>query len=64
MTPQEIFDYKIGWLKSCEHRVNINEDLDYAAKRWCRENLKQHQWDFTRYTDIYEHTISFEKKRI
>jgi len=62
MTPQEIHEYKIKWLMQCEYHVEINEDLDYSAKRWCRQNLKQHQWHFTSHTDIYAHTLSFETR--
>jgi hypothetical protein len=60
MTPLEIYEYKFKWLKSCNNHVEINEDNDYLAKAWCKKNLKQHQWQFTRYTSNYEHTISFE----
>ena len=64
MTPQEIFDYKTQWLMNSKHFVRINEDSDFDAKRWCRENLKQHQWHFTRYTDVYEHTMQFETEQM
>jgi hypothetical protein len=60
MTPQEIYEYKFTWLKSCNSYVKVNEDHDYLVKDWCKKNLKQHQWHFVRYTDIYEHTICFE----
>jgi hypothetical protein len=60
MTPQEIFDYKTQWMMNSKHYVKINEDADFDAKQWCKKNLEQHQWHFTRYTDVYEHTMYFE----
>jgi hypothetical protein len=60
MTPQEIFDYKTQWTMSSKHFVRINEDEEYDAKRWCRMNLEQHQWDFRKFTDVYDHTVYFE----
>lgn len=60
MTPIEIFEYKLKWLKESTNTVSFDEFIEYEAKRWCRENLKQHQWDFTTYTDVYQHSITFE----
>ena len=60
MTPQEIFDYKTHWLKNCANIVKIHEDFEFDAKQWCKANLTKNQWDFTKYTDVYEHTIYFE----
>lgn len=60
MTPQEIFDYKTSWLKKCTNIVSVHDDLEFEAKRWCRTNLKQHQWNFYKFTDIYEHSFYFE----
>lgn len=62
MTPQEIFDYKTSWLKDCHNISTVHDDLEFDAKRWCKENLQQHQWSFTKFTDIYEHSIHFEKE--
>lgn len=60
MTPQEIFDYKTSWLKNCRNISVVHDDLEFDAKRWCKTNLKQHQWDFVKFTDVYEHSIYFE----
>ena len=60
MTPLEIFEYKLQWRKKSAFYVSLDTDLDYAAKRWCRSNLKQYQWDFSKYTDMYEDTYYFE----
>lgn len=60
MTPQEIFDYKTTWLKGCRNISTFHTDLKYDAKAWCKANLKQHQWSFCEFTDVYEHSIYFE----
>lgn len=60
MLPLEIVDYKTKWLKNCHNISTFDIDLEFDAKRWCRENLKQHQWDFTKFTDTYQHSIYFE----
>jgi hypothetical protein len=60
MTPQEIFEYKLKWHKTSSSIVKVHSDLEYEAKRWCRLNLKQHQWDFSKYTNVYEDTFYFE----
>ena len=60
MTPQEITNYKTEWMKHCTNLATINEDSDLQAKRWCRANLKQQEWHFVPYTDVYEHSILFE----
>lgn len=60
MLPLEIVDYKTKWLKKCVNIVKIDEDFEFDAKQWCKTNLLQYQWDFTKYTDVYEHSIYFE----
>jgi hypothetical protein len=60
MLPLEIVDYKTKWLKDCNNISTFDSDLEFDAKRWCRENLKQHQWDFCKFTAVYEHSIYFE----
>jgi hypothetical protein len=60
MTPIEIFEYKLKWLKESNNVVSFDEFIEYEVKNWCRKNLKQHQWHFTSYTDIYEHSVNFE----
>jgi hypothetical protein len=60
MTPQEIFDYKVTWQKDCRNISTVHDDLEFDAKRWCKDNLEQHQWDFCKFTDMYEHSIYFE----
>jgi hypothetical protein len=63
MTPLEIVDYKAQWLKHA-HVVKTHSDWDWSAKRWCKQNLKQHQWHFSKYTDVYEDTFFFETKEM
>lgn len=60
MTPIEIHEYKLGWLKRCTNSVAFDEYAEYDCKGWCRRNLKQHEWHFTSYVDWYRHSISFE----
>lgn len=60
MTPQEIFEYKLRWHKISSNIVKVHSDLEFDAKRWCRANLKQHQWDYSKFTDMYEDTFYFE----
>jgi hypothetical protein len=62
MTPQEIFEYKQKWMHQEHYTVEIDEDFEYEGKRWCRAHLKQHQWGFVRYTDMYSHTLCFESQ--
>lgn len=58
MTPQEIFDYKQKWKPG--FTVRLHSDLDWEGKDWCRRNLDRHQWSFTSWTHVYEHTFHFE----
>jgi hypothetical protein len=58
MTPQEQFDYKNSWKPG--HSVRLHSDLDTRGKEWCRRNCERHQWSFTTYTNVYEHTFHFE----
>jgi hypothetical protein len=60
MTPQEIHEYKNRWMSNSSFSVAVNEDHDFDGKQWCKSNLKQHQWHFLKYTDMYEHTFCFE----
>jgi hypothetical protein len=64
MTPQEIFDYKVKWLQQTVNASQVHSDLEWEAKQWCKKNLEQHQWDFSKYTDVYEDTFRFETKEI
>ena len=58
MTPQEQFDYKNNWKPGVT--VRLHSDLDVQGKTWCKRNVERHQWSFTSYTDVYEHTFHFE----
>lgn len=60
MTPIEIFEYKLRWHKTSSNVVKVHSDLEYESKRWCKLNLKHHQWDFSKYTAVYEDTFYFE----
>jgi hypothetical protein len=58
MTPQEQHDYKLKWLPG--YPVRLHSDLDVQGKTWCKRNVERHQWSFTTYTNVYEHTFHFE----
>ena len=60
MTPQDINEYKMQWMRVANHPVRIHSDLDVEGKDWCRRNLERHQWSFQSWTDVYEHTFYFE----
>ena len=61
MTPQERFDYKTKWMQASSNFVKIHSDHEFDAKQWCKKNLEQHQWGFSKYTDVYEDTFYLEK---
>lgn len=61
MTPQQINDYKLKWLPG--HTVRLHSDLSDRGKTWCRRQLERHQWSFTAWTNVYEHTFHFEDIR-
>ena len=58
MTPQQIFDYKLGWKPGFS--VRLHSDLHVDGKHWCKRNLEKQQWSFDTWTDVYEHTFRFE----
>jgi hypothetical protein len=58
MTPQQISDYKMRWMPG--YTVRLHSDLDVRGKEWCRRELERHQWSFTAWTYVYEHTFHFE----
>jgi hypothetical protein len=60
MTPQEIFEYKTKWMEISSNPVEVHSDREFDAKQWCKKNLEQHQWHFSKYTDVYEDTFYFE----
>jgi hypothetical protein len=60
MTPQEINEYKLRWMRGTPYSVRLHSDLDTQGKTWCRRNLERHQWKMNTWTDNYEHTFYFE----
>lgn len=64
MTPQEIFDYKVDWLQRTANISVVHSDSEFEAKRWCKKNLLKHQWDFSKYTNVYEDTFRFETDKM
>ena len=61
-TPQEVHDYKLGWMMRNHYSVRLHSDLDVRGKTWCRRNLERWQWKMNAWTDVYEHTFLFENK--
>ena len=62
MTPVEIFEYKMRWMKETPHSVRLHSDLDTQGKSWCRRHLERHQWVMHSWTNNYEHTFHFEQE--
>jgi hypothetical protein len=60
MTPQEISEYKMRWMRGNPHPVRLHSDLDTEGKTWCRRNLERHWWKMDTWTNVYEHTFYFE----
>lgn len=61
MTPIEIHEYKLRWFPG--YSVAIHSDNDVKGKSWCRKHLQRHQWSMKSWTNVYEHTFSFEYKK-
>ena len=51
MTPQEISEYKMRWMRDSSHSVRLHSDLD---------TQERHQWKMNTWTNVYEHTFYFE----
>jgi len=60
MTPQEIFDYKLGW-KSYSFAVPFHSDWEMEYSDFCKDNYNKWQWDVLKWTSVYQHTMLFEK---
>lgn len=59
MTPIEIFEYKQRW-KQNSYSVRLHSDLEYEGKEYCRTQMFKQQWEFAKWTSVYEHTFFFE----
>lgn len=60
MTPIEIFEYKQNWLRKGGYAVRLHSDLRDQGKDYCKVQLHKHQWDFKKWSDVYEDTFWFE----
>jgi len=60
LTPQEISEYKMRWMRDGGYAVRLHSDLDWKGKDWCRKKLERHQWSMNSWTNVYEHTFYFE----
>lgn len=64
MTPLEISEYKNRWMSTGNpYSVEIHSDFSDPAKAWCKRNLERYEWTMTSWTDVYEHTLFFEKRK-
>jgi len=63
MTPVEIFEYKQKWQQTGGHAVRLHSDLRSRGKDWCKVQLFQHQWNFKKWSNVYEDTFLFEYKQ-
>jgi len=61
MTPIEIHEYKLRWRPG--YTVRLHSDLESQGKDWCKVQLHKQQWNFTKWTAVYEHTFHFEYKQ-
>lgn len=57
MTPVEVFEYKQRWKPG--YSVAVHSDKEKACVSWCKQ-LGKHEWDVSKWTDVYEHTFHFE----
>lgn len=62
MKPIEIFEYKQKWA-SRGYNIKIHSDLRREAMNFCKVQMFPHQWNFKKFTDVYEDTFSFEYRQ-
>ena len=62
MTPQQISDYKMRWMRDTAIEFPIHSDMADESKSWCVDNLNKWEWKLTEWTNIYEHTFYFENE--
>jgi hypothetical protein len=60
LTPVEIFEYKQRWQRAGGYAVRLHSDLRDQGKDWCKVQLHKQQWDFTKWSNVYEDTFWFE----
>ena len=60
MTPVEIHEYKMKWMKKESNPVNIHSDYRRKAIDYCKTQLHKKQWVIKEYTDVYQDTFYFE----
>ena len=61
LTPQEVFEYKNKWKPG--YTVRLHSDLRSQGKEFCKVQMFKHQWDMTKWTNVYEDTFHFEYKQ-
>ena len=61
MTPIEISEYKMRWRPG--YSVQVDMDMDWWGKDYCRKHIERHQWTFDKHTRPDDsHTFGFEQK--
>ena len=60
MTPLEIFEYKQRWIRNGGYKVRLHSDLGDSGKEYCKVQMFKHQWDFKKWSNVYEDTFWFE----
>ena len=63
MTPIEIFEYKKKWQRTGGYAIRLHSDLRDQGKDFCRVMMMQQQWDFQKWSSVYEDTFWFEHKQ-
>lgn len=63
MTPVELFEYKKRWMRAGGYPVRLHSDLRSEGKDWCKIQCFTQQWDFKKWSNVYEDTFYFEYKQ-
>lgn len=63
MTPVEIHEYKMRWMREGAYAVTLHSDLRSQGIDWCKQWLNPIHWKHVKYTDVYQDTFYFEKER-
>jgi YHS domain-containing protein len=64
MTPQEIHDFKMKWMRDDPYHVRLHSDLESYGKDYCKQNFRPEQWKMSKWSDVYEHTFYFCSKNM
>jgi len=62
-TPQEISDYKRGWMSNIPYSLSVHTDLRSRAIEWCKAQLMKHEWHHVKHTEVYHDTFYFQSNK-